>query len=219
MRRIMTVCTALVAVLSLSAVVAASALAAPEFKPSTEQGFTSSGTTATLRAPGTTITCSASTSKGKITGAKAVGSVFVVFTGCKAKVSSECSVKSPGAKEGEVATVELDGALGAVAEKEAATKVGMDLKPASGSSFVTTEGSCLLGGKSEVTGSVIGEVSPVGGPASTAGKLIYEAGGTTKQEIQKFKGEETDTLKAFGFFEVSEETTESITFEKAVEVT
>jgi hypothetical protein len=211
---------ALLAVLALSAVVAASASAAgPEFKPSTEQKFEGTSGTSKLVSAGTTITCSASASVGKITGATTVGHVFVTFTGCKAKSSGECAVNSPGASEGEIKTVELSGKIGAVATSEAESGVGQDLKPTSGSTFVITEGSCLpfIGHKTEVTGSIIGEVSPIGS-SSTSGKLTYLPNGS-KQKIQKLKGESKDTLSAFGLVEVTEETTESITFEKAVEVT
>ncbi len=221
MKRIKTIGLALVAVFALSAVVAASAsAAAPEFSPATEQGFTSSSGTSVLTAGGaggTVITCTASSGAGRITGAKTVAGVSVTFTGCTAKSKGTCEVHSTGAGKEEIKTGELNGELGKVAKKEATSKVGLDLKAVSGS-FVTVEGTCIPFEKSSVSGSVIGEVTPVAGGAGTSGKLTY-ALEKEKQKIQMFEGGSKDTLSVFGFVESTQQSEEAITFEKAVEVT
>jgi hypothetical protein len=221
MKQIRTLGMAFVAMLALSAVVASAALAAPEFegaRGAEAKGttFTGSTSSAKLTAVGTTITCTGGSSSGEITGKKTVGKVVVAFTGCEAN-SGECKVKSPGAAEGEVKTDTLEGELGEVEQSEASSKVGLDLKAAGKESFVTTEGSCLPFGGSAVTGSIIGEVSPVG-RLESEGLLIYKAE-RGKQKIQKFIGGSQDVLKAFSIAEVVEETTETVKFSKEIKVT
>jgi len=217
MKQIRTLGMALVAVLALSAVVASAAFAAaPEFVPSTKQSFKTSGKTATLRAasfPETVITCTASTGAGEITGAKKVGSVSVTFTGCNATSGGGCEVHSKGGGKEEISTSTLEGELGKVAKAEATSEVGLELKAGSGS-FVTVEGSCIPFGKSEITGTVTGEVNPIK-ESGTSGTLTYAASGTS-QKIKKFNGKATG-LEAF-IVPASQETNENITFSSAVEV-
>jgi len=220
MKQIRTLGMALVAVLALSAVVASGAFAAaPEFVPNTKQSFTTSGKTATLRAasfPETVITCTASTGTGEITGAtgaKKVGGVSVTFTGCNATSGGGCEVHSKGGGKEEITTSTLEGELGKVAKSEATSEVGLELKAGSGS-FVTVEGSCIPFGKSEITGTVTGEVNPIK-ESGTSGTLTYAASGTS-QKIKKFNGKATG-LEAF-IVPASQETNENISFSSAVEV-
>ena len=223
MKQIRTLGMVLVAVFALSAVVASAAFAAPEFEVrsgETLKGttFTGSTTGAKLTAAGTTINCTGGSSSGEITGATTVGKVVVTFTGCKGKGLSECSVQSPGASPGEVVTDTLEGELGEVAHSEAANETGLKLKASGKESFVTTEGSCLPFGGSSVTGEIIGDVQPVKAFAKT-GELVYKAE-SKKQKIQKFTTDSSaQVLKAFGFAEVVEETTESLEFSKEIKVT
>ncbi len=177
--------------------------------------FTDASGEGILSAAGIVVTCTADSSTGEINGAKTVGNVFVSFTGCTAKNGeTECSVHSTGQPAGTIDTNELAGELGPVALAESKTEVGLDLEAVSGN-FVTLEGTCVP--TTEVTGSVIGEVTPVEKLQKT-GKLVYTTK-TGKQKIQKFVGGATDVLKAFGLVEVQETTKDTVTYEESIEVT
>ena len=219
MSRLRIIGLAVVAVFALSAIVASAASAAPEFlhegKEVVKKGFTDKSAEGKLSAAGIEVTCIADTSEGEIKGTKQVGKVFVSFTGCTAKNGTEtCPVHSTGAPAGTINTNELEGELGEVAEVESKTKVGLDLKAVAGN-FVTLEGTCVP--TTNVTGSVIGEVTPVNKLQKT-GKLVYTTK-SGKQKIQKFVGGETDVLKAFSLVEVQETTKDTVTYEETVEVT
>jgi hypothetical protein len=213
MTRIRIIGLALVAVVALSAFASASAFAAPEFKgEGAVAGTTFTSTSGAGKMEGTeTIKCSASTSSGEITSATTVGKVVVTFTGCEDK-GKKCK-SSSGAAAGEIKTVSLKGELGEVASAEAASGVGELLTPESGSKYVSIE-SCTLFAV-EVTGSVIGEVTPIN-TLSTEGKLIYTEA-SKKQTIKKFVGGSTHELSAFGSSGL--ETSNTVTFSKAIEVT
>jgi len=168
-----------------------------------------------LNGLGTTVTCQKDTSSGEITGPKTVTNVKVTFEECKGKKGTEeCPVNG-----GTITTETLSGELGKVAVAEAASGVGEDLKPPTGKAFVKLEGTCIV--TTSVTGSVIGEVKPVGGPPSTKGEVNFECssvGGRT-QKIQKFETGVKDTLSAFGTAACFESFPDVITFEEAIEVT
>lgn len=214
MTRIRIIGLALVAVFAISAVASASALAAPEFKGeggAEVKGTTFTSTSGAGKMEGTeTIKCTASTSAGEITSATTVGKVVVTFTGCEDK-GKKCK-SSSGAASGEIKTVSLKGELGEVATAEAASGVGELLTPESGSKYVSIE-SCTLF-PVEVTGSVIGEVTPINTLATT-GKLVYTEA-SKKQTIKKFVGGTTHELTAFGSSGL--ETSNEVTFSKKIEV-
>ena len=181
-----------------------------------------SGTSELRSAAHETITCTKDTSSGEITGIKTVGNVKVTFTGCTqgtAKVKCK-SIKNPskptegteGAEE-EIITNTVEGELG---EVSAGTKVGEDLKPiAADTRFVTIKCGTL---NIAVTGSVIGEVTPIN-KLQTTGTLVFAANaGNTNQEFTAFTGGAEDHLTAFSenAWLVS---SDEITFEEAIEVT
>jgi hypothetical protein len=169
--------------------------------------------------PKITVECSADKATGQIEGTNKASKVEITFTGCKGIKGTEtpCPVKSPGAAAEEVKTAVLVGELGAVAKAEAPnTETGLDFKPASGASFVKLEGTCLPFEKSEVEGSIIGEVKPVK-VEQTTGEVIFTET-AKKQTIQSFVGGAKDTLSVFGG-EARLTNTENVTFAAAVEVT
>jgi hypothetical protein len=125
----------------------------------------------TLKAPGTTIKCTAESGSGVIETSTKVKEEKVTYTGCTGKAFSECSVHSPGAASGEIVLSELKARLGKVAKAEATSEVGLLLVPASGEAYVTVEGACI--GKSTVTGTIAGEATPVE-KFETSGKLVFK---------------------------------------------
>jgi hypothetical protein len=183
--------------------------------------LTAKSTAGTLEAStGETITCTADASAGKINGPSTVGNLAVTFTGCIGKSgSSECAAKSPGAKEGTIVTNTLKGEFGEVKASEATTLTGLLLEPASGTEFVTIEGSCLV--TAAVSGSLAGEVSPVGVLSST-GKLVFSGSkGTQKiKEITVLTKVDKPALTAFGgLVSASEATSEALTFGEPLLIT
>lgn len=213
--RIWTVVPALVAVFAMSAFASAAAYAAaPEFKGAEgkeAKGTTFEATSGASKLEGLeTIECKEGTSKGEITGATTVGKVVVTYTGCK-KGTKEC--KSKGAKSEEIKTTDLKGQLGEVEPSEAASEVGENLEPESGTEFTSVESCTTLSTK--VTGSIIGEVEPIG-KLGTEGKLIYKES-STKQKIKKFKSGKEDTLTAITSSGL--EATNTVKFSKEIEVT
>lgn len=187
-------------------------------------GFTDEEGESHFNAKGEIVfTCTADTSKGEITGAKTVGGVTVTFTGCtaKEKTNASCSANSKGEPAGTIVTNTLEGTLGEVAVAFSATEVGLALKPVSpATEFTFLEATCLGTKTTKVTGSVIGEVTPVGGPPSLTGDVIFKcaSGKPTVQEIEKFVGGTKDTLTGFGT-EACFESKDVNTFEEAIEVT
>jgi hypothetical protein len=186
--------------------------------------FTDKEAESHLNAPNTFVWCKADTSKGEITGAKTVAKVSVIFTECEAenkKTAAKCAAHSSG-KVSTIETESLKGMLGEVAVAEAPnTKTGLSLEPEGTKGFVTIEATCLEPKTTQVSGSVIGEVIPVGGPPALEAKLVFECapGEPTKQKIQKFVGVAKDTLSAFGGAACFESIPDTITYEEPIEVT
>jgi hypothetical protein len=207
--------------LLVSSVVGTSVAAAyPEFKPNAGK-FTTTAGASKLVAGANTVTCTAESSGGEITAAATVGRVVVKFTGCKSTGSggSNCTIKSAGGAEGEVATNTLKGELGTVKASEATSGVGLVLKPTSGTEFAKLEkNSCTAA--AAVTGSVAGEASPIGSKQTT-GKLIF-APGTTGEKIKEVHlcGGTTDEPELIAFsVAASQETSASVAFASATEIT
>jgi hypothetical protein len=179
---------------------------------------------------GKTVTCTADTSVGTITGPKTVGKVKVTFTGCK---SSIFSCNTSGAASGEIVTKELEGEIGLI--KAGSQAVGLDLWPSSRNAaekakhefkalFVEFE--CAGGfASAQVRGSVIGEFGTVSQGTKTA-QLSYRKISKGKQAIknlQAVEGSEKDVLETSfdggkTFEESAEETTERITMEDALDL-
>jgi hypothetical protein len=127
----------------------------PEFKPlPTKRKFTSTGgaTDMTRSAGYYKMDCTASSSSGEITGARTLGKVTMVLTGCKGRYGTvECAIQSEGAKEGEIVTKLLSAELGTIVP----SGVGVMYKPETGKNWFTLQG-CL--GESVVTGTMAQEV-------------------------------------------------------------
>lgn len=215
MNRIRIIGLAVMAAFALSVVAASAAQAAPEFVA--ESGGSVAGTKFIAtggegKLAGTeNITCKTSKTEGEIKNSTEVYKTVVTYTGCK-NGTKECKSSSKAAA-GEIKTNALSGKLGEVETSEAATGVGEDLRAESGKTFVTIEKCTLL--SVSVTGSIIGEVTPIE-TFGTTGDLVYKASGTT-QKIQKFKGGEKDTLEAFGSSAL--EDTYVVEFNQALKVT
>jgi hypothetical protein len=208
------------AVMALSLAVASAAFAEPLFLP-VGATFTGSSGAATLTAGPEKIKCTADTSRGEITTPHLVGGVTVDFTGCKSinSKNEECTAKSVGAStEGLLITKTLHGVLGLILPKGTGTGVGLLLLPVENKKFVeVAENACTV--LTTVTGSVAGEVSPVG-VHTTKGTLTFVKSGEG-EAIKDFDlslgGLVIPKLEAFGK-EASEETTETITWSTEVEV-
>jgi hypothetical protein len=222
------------------------------------KGNLTTGAKPILRVPSlsTKIECKTEKSEGEITAAMTAvvkGPVVtkkeetgVTFTECVGENSKKetCSVKTPNRENakkvtetfaaGEIATVPLSGELGQTKSTEATTETALNLKPTSGTTFVSVEGSCLPISPTNITGSVAGEATPVN-TSQLTGKLVFGLNGT-KQKIQTVcllplgtgalgaTGEcpETsvkDKPKLIAFLvEATQETSETLEFEENTEV-
>jgi hypothetical protein len=216
---------ALVAVFAMSAIIASTASAFPEFLMlPTGKTFTGVSGVATLVAGTEKVTCQKDTNTGEVTSMDSIGKVTVHFLECKGEngKAETCTVKSAGAPEtttGLIITNSLRGLLGEVAETEAKSKVGILLEPESGVTFVTLQGPCLSPTEEAVEGTVAGELTPIKALQSTL-KLIL--GVTSKKqnikEITVLAGLKKPKLTAFGIATATEETEDENTFEGKVEV-
>jgi hypothetical protein len=105
------------------------------------------------------ITCMSSTDTGKFTSPKTAVNIVVTFKGCSF-AGKKCT--SEGAQAGELVTNPLKGEIGYLAGKGTETpKVGIDLSAESGE-VLAVGYNCFFGAAvMAVTGSVIGEVTPV----------------------------------------------------------
>jgi hypothetical protein len=212
----------LIAIFAMSLLAASAASAAlPEFKPASGTFKTLALGPSTLSGSGNTVTCSHSTGTGEITGAMSVGKVLVKFTGCVSKNGSgvTCVTNSKTGGTGEIVTNTLSGLLGLILATvgDYTSDVGEDLFPTSGSEFTSLIGGCIV--TTKVTGSVAGEVTPIG-TLTLIGKINFGATGG-KQDISVIDllgGAMEPELSAFG--NVATETTENdITFNVKTEVT
>jgi hypothetical protein len=170
-------------------------------------------------APTAPVTCTGSTITGELTGARTVGSVLITFSGCSSKEGGGCSVQSSPAAPGEILTNTLKGELGTVKESEALSEVGLLILPASGTAFVTIEGSCLLVSPSPVVGSLVSEVMPVN-EESLAGQLRFvgNKGLQLIKSIAVLSNVVKPHLKALGVLETSLEMADELEYKGAVEV-
>jgi hypothetical protein len=130
------------------------------------------------------VKCAAGTDSGEITGAKTVGNVIVIFTGCESEVlETKVKCKTTGAKEGEIRTNNLKGEIGYLNKTE--QKVGLLLEPSGTELFAEFKCSTLT---AKVKGAIIGEFTkPKTGEMSTEAKLSY-AQEKGKQKWTKLEG-------------------------------
>jgi hypothetical protein len=169
------------------------------------------------------VECLTDLTTGEITGGKTVGNVVVTFHNCSSKEGEGCSVKSSnlsGTVSGLIKTEVLDGELGSVKKTEAASGVGLFLLPTSGTKFVELEGPCLLVSPSPVTGTIVGEVTPIAAGLSNDGKLLFQGSKGTQaiKEINVLGTIKKPALKALGLLASSERTLELVLYASVVEV-
>jgi hypothetical protein len=189
MTRIRIIGLALVAVFAFAAVATATASAVePEWVyTGTEKGFTGkqagSGTLETKS--GLKVTCTGGSSSGAIgnTGTKTVTEATIKFTGCEHE-AKKCQT---GAVEGEIETKKVSGELGYVSKATTPHEVGILLKPKEGTVFVVFK--CGIFEKEEVTGSIIGKITPVGKKVKTTEHFTLSYTQTKGvQAVKKFEG-------------------------------
>jgi hypothetical protein len=219
---------ALVAVFAMSAVTAAAASATtPEFKPvPAKKKFTATGGEARLEDKGLQyeITCTNSSASGEVTGARTVGGVVLVLTGCtgRGELGSGCPITTVGAKAGEIVTGALGGELGTVAKTQASSGVGLRFKRPEGKKTIfTIEESRCVGEEAAFSGSIAAEVSVVG-KKQTTNKLAFALNSSSGQAIEEITLDSGELEKpAFEDFasRVTLKNTDELTFEEALEVT
>jgi hypothetical protein len=212
------------AVLAMSAmaVSAASAATKPEFKPvPTKKKFTITGGISTWAHAGETIECAKTSATGEVDGAATVGNVVVAFSNCTSTGGGGkgCPVNTEGAKAGEIVAKPLTGELGTVATTQAASGVGLRLKPEVKTKwFILEKNKCTV--EEAFTGQLAAEV-PVIGVKQATNKLVLDAGvsGEKIKEITLDSGvSEKPLFEAFGAA-VSLELTDEVKFEEPVEIT
>jgi hypothetical protein len=202
----------LVAVLALSAVVAATASAeiVPLFLFSgTNKVFSSKGNGGKLETTkGEEVNCTAETDTGEIEGEKQsrnARDILISYTGCTAKILTKTlKCKSSGAAEEEIKTFDLLGRLGYTNKAE--KKVGMLFNPETGKANnpnnLFAAFSCTTTGETDeikVKGSVIALITPVNKlvDPSEHFTVTFEKGAKTKGELgedRKFEGEPENEL-------------------------
>ncbi len=206
MKRIKVLGLALVALFAVSAMAAAQASAAlPELVKEGKAGvelakktIKGSGKELVLETMnGSTVKCGEATSIGTGAGVKEFTKTVVTFTKCKASIGGEC--ENAGAGTEKIVTNSLDGEIGYISKT--AKTVGVDLKPEVSGPFVTF--TCASFATNEVTGSVIGEITPVNKSRTVAEgfTLTYEKGASAgEQKIKNLEGKPEDVLssKLFG---------------------
>lgn len=167
------------------------------------------------------ITCEKGADGGTITSMDTIGKVAIAFAGCKAhnEKSETCTIKSPGASEGEIVTNTLKGELGKVkSTSEAASQVGLLFSPETGSriaTFATTP--CSV--ESGLFGTVAAEANPVSVKVSD-GEFAFELASTNKQaikEITVLAGVTKPELEAFGRI-ATLQAIDEVEFEGSVEI-
>jgi hypothetical protein len=211
MHRFMTVGATLISVLSLTAVLAGSAIAAlPEFLPGTEStiGGTSGKSSWQIQGAGT-IKCEKDKPLGKILGPK-TAQFDIHYEGCKAV---GFAANSPGDKAG-VILVLYTGRL--CPTSKASKTVGM-VKEVSPTLVIEVP---TAKQKIEVKGAVIGDVKPIN-KSQTTGELVFTQK-EGKPGIEKCEGEAASVLLAKEaekeFKPAGEEGVESLEYSSAVEV-
>jgi hypothetical protein len=175
--------------------------------PGANPKFSVSVNTAVLSSTGAakaTITCPSGEAEGEYTGAKTVKLKTLVFRNCQkagAKTVFESFCQNIGAFRGQITANELAGELGYILHVEKKTKVGLDLKAATGKAIASFEcGGALeqgemgtgLGTLYELEGSVIGRIKLLN-RMTTENFVTYTVAGGA-QVPEKFEGGVKDTL-------------------------
>jgi len=215
----------LVAVFLMSAIAvsAASAATLPEFKPvPSNRKLTSTSGKLTFTYGSEKITCAKSTAAGEVTTAKTVGKLVLKLTGCETAGAGGrgCPLRSENTSTaGEIVTSSLDGELGTVASSEAASGVGLLLKPESGKTWAElAENGCTP--ETNWTGTLAAEVATIGKKQATNKLVISDPSG-----VQKIRAITVDSGKAekpqflMWTVAVALEATDELAFAEALEVT
>jgi hypothetical protein len=168
------------------------------------------------------ISCTTASATGEITGARTVGGVSLVFTGCTGDGNGGdgCPTRSVGAKEGEIVTKPLSGELGTVATKEATSGVGLLFTPTEKTKWFKLEGTrCNLEGT--ISGSLAAEVAVIG-KKQTTNTLGFARATSEGEKIKEITLDSgivyPPEFESFGT-DANLENTDGITFEEALEVT
>lgn len=211
---------AIAAVAAMAVVGAASASAAAQYlqggSPLNHSvAFTGTSGAGTLQTVGgTKVTCTADDASGKLLNSTE-DEAEVTFLGCKGPLGASCT--SSGQATGVILTKTLKSEL----VNLVGGGVGVLLTPKEAGGLFA-EFSCLGVGV-KVKGSVVGVVTPVGVEQKTGTLTFKQSGG--KQSPSQYelngslKSSKLETSVSGGAFEESgEETTESLTFAEAVEV-
>jgi hypothetical protein len=183
--------------------------------PGPNPGFTSTAEASVLETVGkTTMRCHAGTAKGEFTGPR-TDIATITFTGCELG-SAPC--QTPGAREGEVITNQLEGGVGYISAA-GTTKpvVGMRLAPAGDREFASVECS---GTVVTVSGSIIGTVTGAINRMTLASWLKFKAA-KGKQIPEQLEGGPTSVLRATAGTEGEQAgltTSEANSNEEAIEV-
>jgi len=195
----------------------------PEFKPvPAKKKFTSTSGEVVWKASTLTVACSKSTASGEFTGASTVGKVVIKYTGCE--LERECPLRSTNTtNEGEIVTNALKGELGTVKTTEAASGVGLLLEPATGKVISTTAkpgGNCTEWPETALEGALTGEVATVGKKQAT-NKLVFgvKSGTQDIKEITVKSGTKSPKFSGWGFISITDEASDELAFEEALEVT
>jgi hypothetical protein len=158
--------------------------------PGPNPGFTSTAEASVLETVGkTTLRCHASTATGEFTGPR-TDVATITFTGCELGTSL---CQTPGAREGEVITNQLEGGIGYISGGGTAKPViGMRLAPAAGSEFASVECSGVV---VTVSGSLIGTVTGATDRMTLSTWLKFKAA-RGKQIPEQLEGGPTSVLRA-----------------------
>ncbi|MGD1058762.1 MAG: hypothetical protein ABR992_15265, partial [Solirubrobacteraceae bacterium] len=206
--------------LKLELLTTANEIVRPEFEPSTKQKVTVTSGTTKLVAGTESVTCSSDESSGEVSSSTLIGNLAIHFSGCKSSGSkgSNCTVKSVGASEGAISTSTLHAILGVtLPEPETGSEVGLLLLPSSGKTITElAANACTV--TTKVTGSLAGLVEPLGVSQKT-GKVLFSvtSGKQNIKDIDLPAGLVAAELVAFSTT-ATEESSESLTYEKAIEV-
>ena len=188
------------------------ALAAPgrghfawQAEPSAKPKYALAAEAATLSSSGgRVIKCESGEGEGEYTGAKTTSITKLLFKNCKVvgvEKLFESYCQNVSNFRGEVTVNELVGELGYIQHTGLIIKVGLDIKPKSGSALglfecgganELTEHGMGTGTFLELTGSVIGRIKPLNKPLGEA--FTYFTASCGKQVPEQFEGGETDTL-------------------------
>jgi hypothetical protein len=214
---------ALVVILAMNLAVTSVALAAPLFTPTGATFTSTSGTSILAAGSGEELTCESDVSNGTVTSSTLAGNIVVHFLGCAGNTAAgeKCTVKSTNTTAaGLILTNTLHGVLGLILPKPASgSDIALVLLPSSGKVFTTLAGSGKCFETTKVSGLIAGLMEPVGSLRKT-GKLVFGVTGgaqNIKDVDLSTGGLVAPELTAFST-QVTEETTESLTYSAATEV-